>query len=677
MAKPFDDLAKRTTTEQTQARAPRRAQAFRRWLERLSRDLSRRYSRSRLRRRFLLSFERIERRVLLAGNPTAVLSTSLPTEVSTAGSALSFNGGNDYLVTPNLQSSFATTSVTVELWFKANSPGVILDELGQTNVNSGWHDSQIEILSSGQVDARVSNVNPVSLGTASFGEWNFVALRYNSTTSTLDGMLNGVASSTTASGSRSAPFNNGSGLYYAFGATDSTNMGSGAWLNGTIDDVSIWNVARSNAQIQADMAQPPSTPQSGLVADYQLDDGTGLTAADSSGGNYTANLGGGNQANAPAWVTSNAPIDGVVSTGTANGQTAIDHFAVTFNQPLNTTSAGAAGNYSLTDSSGEYTYTLTPSYTSGSTSVNFTVSPEPLQPDTYSFDTLSGLTDQNGNEVTPFSLPFTISNPADGQIALTTHQTMSVPGASPLPMTEVSTGFYTALGVGTFASTSDPNYWYFNANAGDQVTIRVEAQGPSNSINPQLYLESASGTTIASVSGSASGVAELDNITISTPGTYFVHLYGNSNPASYQLRVDQSLAKVGPQLDATPGGSQLSSTLLNVTSITPGSFGGSVAGALPVGDNGDYYALGTLLSGSQISLTSSAPSISSLYTGTSSPAAVVLSVELAGSSTPVSTTNTGNLNYTIPSGGAGSYYVIVQAATGDQGIRASTCSAPT
>ncbi len=583
---------------------------------------------------------------------------------------MSFNGANDYLITPNLQSSFSTTSVTVELWFKANAPGVILDELGSTTVNSGWHDSQIEILSSGQVDARVWDLSPVSLGTANFGEWNFVALRYNSSTSTLDGLLNGVPSSTTGSGSRSAP-NNGYGLYYAFGDTDGQSLGSGAWLNGSIDDISIWNVARSNSAIQADMSQPPSAPQAGLVADYQLDDGAGLTAADSSGGNHTANLGGGTAANAPAWVTSNAPIDGVVSTGTADTQAAIDHFAVTFNQPLNANSAGAANSYSLTGSSGDPTYVLTPSYTPGSTTVNFTMTPEPLQPGTYSFDTLSGLTDSNGNAVTPFALSFTISNPPDGQIALTTHQTMFVPGATPLPMTQVSTGFSTALGVGTFASTSDPNYWYLNANAGDHVTIRVEAQNPNNSIYPYIYLENVSGSVIASTQGSYYGIAELDNVTIPAPGTYFVDVFSNNNnTASYQMRVDQSEANIGPQLDATPNGSQSSSTFLSLTSSTPGSFGGSVAGALPLGDNGDYYALGTLLAGNAISLTTSAPSVSSLYTGAGSPAAVVLSVEQAGSSTPVATSNTGTLNYTIPSGGAGSYYVVVQAAPNNQGIRA-------
>ena len=456
---------------------------------------------------------------------TAVISTSLPTVVNTAGSALSFNGANDYFITPNLQSSFPTTSVTVELWFEANAPGVILDELGTTTLNPAWHDSQIEILSSGKVEASVDGVTAVSLGTASFGEWNFVALRYNSSTSTLDGMLNGIAE-----------FDDGD--RHPLGPIQSR-----LWpvlrvrRHGLGEPGKRRLVQRDHGRYQHLERRPlecrdsgrhvsaPTTPQSGLVADYQLDQGAGSTAADSSGSNYTASLGGGTAANAPTWVVSNAPLDGVVSTGTATAQTAIDHFAVTFNQPLNTMAAGAANSYSLVGSSGDPTYSLAPSYTAGSTTVTFTMTPEPLQPGTYSFDTLSGLIDASGNEVTPLSLSFTISNPTDGQIASTSHQSLSVSGATPLPMTQVSPGFLTALGVGTFASTSDTNYWYLNANTGDHLTIRLEAQNPnSNSIYPQLYLENSAGTVIASAGGTASGIVELDNAAIPASGMYFVEV---------------------------------------------------------------------------------------------------------------------------------------------------------
>jgi hypothetical protein len=240
---------------------------------------------------FRPSVELLEKRELLAA--TAVVGTSLPTVVGTAGSALSFNGSNNYLITPNLANAYSgSTSTTVEFWFRANAPGVLLDELGQSSLNSGWHDSQVEVLSSGQVQARVWNLPAVSLGQAGFGAWNFVALRYNSTTQTLDGVLDGLTSTTTVSGARSAPFKNGYGQYYAFGAADGNSLGSGAYFNGTIDDVNVWNVARSTADIQADMAQPPAANATGLVLSWHLDDGAGLTAADQTG-NYPGSLGGG------------------------------------------------------------------------------------------------------------------------------------------------------------------------------------------------------------------------------------------------------------------------------------------------------------------------------------------------------------------------------------------------
>src|SRR6516225_4676017 len=116
--------------------------------------------RNRFRPRLLL--EQLEERVLPTN--TAVLSTTLPTVVNTAGSALSFNGNNDYVITPEFHSAFPTTSVTIELWFKANSAGVIVSEVGQAAINSGWHDSQLEIESSGQVNVRVWNLSSVSLG---------------------------------------------------------------------------------------------------------------------------------------------------------------------------------------------------------------------------------------------------------------------------------------------------------------------------------------------------------------------------------------------------------------------------------------------------------------------------------------------------------------------------------
>lgn len=215
---------------------------------------------------------------------------------------LHFDGANDFLITPNLRGEFADESVTLELWFKAEKAGVIAAELGQYVTNTGWHDSQLEILASGEVKARVWNLSPVSLGTVAFGEWHHVALRYDKSSSTLDGLLDGAVSVSIA-GDRAAPWESAYGLYYAFGASDTTNMGSGAYFAGTLHDVRVWNRARTTSEIVTDMNRMVDSSAPGLIANWRLVEGSGGIAADRTSHAFHASLGGGATASQPEWPT--------------------------------------------------------------------------------------------------------------------------------------------------------------------------------------------------------------------------------------------------------------------------------------------------------------------------------------------------------------------------------------
>ena len=125
--------------------------------------------------------------------------------VPVAGQALQFFGGNS-LITPNLMSSFPSSSVTLELWFKANGPGVVVRELDTAPPNFPFqHDSQIEVVGN-QVLVRVQGLAAVTLGSIEFGTWHHVALRYNESSHTLDGFLDGVKSATATTGSRTRSF---------------------------------------------------------------------------------------------------------------------------------------------------------------------------------------------------------------------------------------------------------------------------------------------------------------------------------------------------------------------------------------------------------------------------------------------------------------------------------------
>lgn len=213
--------------------------------------------------------------------------------------ALSFDGVNNYMITPNLASYFETDEVTFSVWFKANAEGVIVSELGQNTPNTGWHDSQIEILSSGEVKIRVWSLNPVSLGMVSFETWHNVTLRYNTVTNILDGFLDGEEAVSNILGDRSAPFENGYSQIYALGVADGTNLGSGLYFNGLIDEFVVWNRSLSNSEIitlynngsglYGDKSVTPFN--SGLVAGYHFDEGSGFTVTDFSdnGNNGTVN----------------------------------------------------------------------------------------------------------------------------------------------------------------------------------------------------------------------------------------------------------------------------------------------------------------------------------------------------------------------------------------------------
>ncbi|MHC1766443.1 MAG: LamG-like jellyroll fold domain-containing protein [Verrucomicrobiia bacterium] len=74
-------------------------------------------------------------------------------------------------------------------------------------------------------------------------------------------------------------------------------------LTGQMDEVSIWDRALTEWEIQVQMNKPLTGLEAGLVGYWPLDDGTGVTAADKSGRANDAIF-----QNAPVWIDSTAPL---------------------------------------------------------------------------------------------------------------------------------------------------------------------------------------------------------------------------------------------------------------------------------------------------------------------------------------------------------------------------------
>src|SRR5207248_2970129 len=82
---------------------------------------------------------------------------------------------------------------------------------------------------------------------------------------------------------------------------------------GQMHDVSVWNVARSQADIQAQMNAGLAGNEAGLVGLWRFDEGAGVAAADSSGHGNDGGLG--SVVNArPLWVAP-APGSGLLFDG--------------------------------------------------------------------------------------------------------------------------------------------------------------------------------------------------------------------------------------------------------------------------------------------------------------------------------------------------------------------------
>jgi hypothetical protein len=94
-----------------------------------------------------------------------------------------------------------------------------------------------------------------------------------------------------------------------------SNWGADAYADAIFEEVRLWNVARSPAELAATMNQRVLGSPAALLACYRLDEGAGPTAASSgSGGGYDGTL-----ANGVAWVVSTVPFEPEVRTGDAIG----------------------------------------------------------------------------------------------------------------------------------------------------------------------------------------------------------------------------------------------------------------------------------------------------------------------------------------------------------------------
>ncbi|MCX6931052.1 MAG: FG-GAP-like repeat-containing protein, partial [Verrucomicrobia bacterium] len=216
--------------------------------------------------------------------------------------------------------------------------------------------------------------------------------------------------------------------------------GNGEYWGGGIDEVRIWNVARSATDLQLTMSNRLAGTESGLVGYWRLDEGTSSVVSDS-----TTNAANGTFQGYPIWIpcgrtnvqpssifsqyllsiemTNTQPpaivSDSLPAQGTASPNV-LDRFSLAFSQDMGASTITNPASYELRNAGPDNTFDTpddalysilnSPTYTSG-TNASYLVTDGPLQPGRYRFTARTTITDPLGTPiVAPYVRTFSVTN---------------------------------------------------------------------------------------------------------------------------------------------------------------------------------------------------------------------------------------------------------------------------
>ena len=225
-----------------------------------------------------------------------VLSTTLPTAYS-AGSAVTFDGVNDYINVPD-SASLRPTSLTLEGWVNFAAVGgtrLLFSKVAGTGTSDSyavWHDgSNLRAV----IGDAAGTGTQLAVGfTPTVGQWYHIAFTFDNNSRYQALYVNGalVASgiSNKSIGYDANPLQIG---------VEYENQALSFWFAGSMDEIRLWNTARSNVAIQTDMSRSLTGTETGLAGYWRFDDGAGLTAADATANHNNGVFGGITQYNGP------------------------------------------------------------------------------------------------------------------------------------------------------------------------------------------------------------------------------------------------------------------------------------------------------------------------------------------------------------------------------------------
>jgi hypothetical protein len=226
-----------------------------------------------------------------------------------AGNALNLgtNNTSKYVSIPSsLNASFNTNNITVEGWFNLSAYDPAMPEptlVGEAYIS----DNKVTFMLSryqNQIRAGYFSGSAWSLALSASSipanTWTHIAATYDQTSIKI--YINGVLDGTL---NTSSPLPTGNEVWYLGKRFAGPDM-----ISGVMDEIRIWNVARTQAQIQAVMNTSVPTNATGLRAYYKLDESAGTSTADATGNGHNGTL-----INSPTWqVPSTSVLAGAAAT---------------------------------------------------------------------------------------------------------------------------------------------------------------------------------------------------------------------------------------------------------------------------------------------------------------------------------------------------------------------------
>lgn len=331
---------------------------------------------------------------VIGTNSVGCVASAVISTVTVNAAALNFDGANDYVNIGNgINTSLNNTNkVTVEAWVKPSTNTGFGAIIGNYATTSGA--LQFLLRRQNNDFAFLTNnggfVGVTAVATVTLNTWTHLAGTWDGATIRL--FVNGVLSATAAA---TGSIVTTTDPYWIGGET----AAGGEYFKGNIDEIRVWNTARTQCEINTYKNCEIATTATGLLANYHFNQGTNagnnisVTTLTDAAGAYTGTL-----TNMP--LTTGTLSNWVAPGGVTSGSVTPANLAITVGATV-TNSVICSGNLTMLSGTGANTYAWTNSV------INAT-SFSPTVTATYTVtgtNTLTGCTNTAVSTVTVNALP--------------------------------------------------------------------------------------------------------------------------------------------------------------------------------------------------------------------------------------------------------------------------------